>query len=107
MKKKLTKSNTDSVLTGTLAGIAEYFNIDPTILRIAFAFFTIFGIGSPVLLYIALALVIPSKPGRTHQQGYGRDNPYYRGNSENQPKKDVTNTVKNSKEPTEEDWSDF
>ena len=36
MKKKLTKSNNNIVLTGTLAGIAEYLGIDPTVVRVIY-----------------------------------------------------------------------
>jgi phage shock protein PspC (stress-responsive transcriptional regulator) len=75
MQKKLQKSRTNVVLTGTLAGIAEYFGIDPTIVRVIYVFLSLVLIGSPVILYILLALVIPSAPrGR---DSYGHNNPYY------------------------------
>ena len=38
MQKRLQKSRTNVVLTGTLAGIAEYFGIDPTIVRVIYVF---------------------------------------------------------------------
>ncbi len=56
VKKKLTKSRNNVVLTGTLAGIAEYFTIDPTIVRIIYVFITLTGIGAPVFLYIVMVL---------------------------------------------------
>ena len=45
MKKRLTKSKDNVVLTGSLAGIAEYFNIDPTIVRIFYVAISFMGFG--------------------------------------------------------------
>lgn len=61
MSKRLTKSNTNIVLTGTLAGIAEYFKIDPTIIRILYVVVTFGGMGFPFILYFVLYLLIPKK----------------------------------------------
>ena len=44
------------------AGIAAYFGIDPTLVRLAFALFTIFG-GAGVLLYLVAWIVIPEEDG--------------------------------------------
>ena len=108
-KKTLTKSNSNVVFTGTLAGIAEYFGIEPTILRVIYVLITLFGIGSPILLYIALMIIIPSKTVTRDNNGYGHQNPYYQANNQGKAKKDVTNSVKKSKrkEANEDDWSDF
>ena len=62
MKKKLYKSNTDQKLDGVCAGIGEFFDIDPTVIRLAWVVFSLLG-GSGVLAYIVAALVIPRKPG--------------------------------------------
>lgn len=59
--KKLYKSNQNKVIAGVCGGIAEYFNIDPTIIRLAWVLFCLIG-GSGVLGYIICALVIPSEP---------------------------------------------
>lgn len=59
--KKLYKSNQIKVIAGVCGGIAEYFNIDPTIIRLAWVLFCLIG-GSGVLGYIICALVIPSEP---------------------------------------------
>ena len=58
MQKKLYKSQTDKKLCGVCGGIAEYFDIDSTIVRLALIAFTIFG-GSGILAYIIAALVMP------------------------------------------------
>ena len=61
MKKRLYKSNTDKKLDGVCAGIAEYFDIDPTVIRIGWVIFSLCG-GSGILAYIICALIIPRKP---------------------------------------------
>ena len=58
MKKKLYKSNTDKKLSGVCGGIAEYFDIDSTIVRLIWVFFTLF-VGCGIIAYIIAALVMP------------------------------------------------
>lgn len=58
MKKRLFKSNDNKKLCGVCAGIAEYFDIDPTLVRLAWVAFTILG-GSGIIAYIIAAIVIP------------------------------------------------
>lgn len=61
MEKKLTRSN-NKMLAGVCAGLAEYFGMDATIVRLAYAFLTIFTAGFPgILLYIIASFVIPKK----------------------------------------------
>jgi phage shock protein PspC (stress-responsive transcriptional regulator) len=105
MQMKLQKSRTNVVLTGTLAGIAEYFGIDPTIVRVIYVFLSLVLIGSPVILYILLALVIPSAPrGR---DSYGHNNPYYGNNDYNDYEKKSSRQRKKADKIDEDDWSDF
>lgn len=59
--KKLTKSSTDIKIAGVCGGIAEYFGIDSTLVRVAYLIFTFIGVGSPVLLYILLAIIMPEE----------------------------------------------
>ena len=61
MSKRLYKSATNSVLCGVCGGIAEYFDIDPTLVRLGWIIFCVLG-GSGVLAYIIAALVIPNRP---------------------------------------------
>lgn len=58
MHKKLTKGS-QRMIAGVCSGIAEYFDTDPTIVRILFVLFGLFGAG--VLVYIILAIIIPQK----------------------------------------------
>ena len=58
-EKNLTRS-TNKVLAGVCGGIAEYFEIDPTLVRVAYAALTIFSAGFPgILLYIVMLIIMP------------------------------------------------
>ena len=58
--KRLMRSSNDKLLGGVCAGLAEYFDFDPVLVRIAYAFLTIFSAGFPgLLLYIILAILMP------------------------------------------------
>jgi len=61
MNKKLYKSNSDKKIDGVCAGIAEFFEIDSTIVRLIWVLVALFA-GSGILLYIIAALVMPRKP---------------------------------------------
>ena len=56
--KRLYRSTTNCMLAGVCGGIAEYFNIDPTLIRLAWVLFCALG-GSGVLAYIIAAIIIP------------------------------------------------
>ena len=58
MKKRLTKSKKNRMLLGVCGGLGEYFGIDPTFIRLAFAALALQGIG--IVLYIILAIIMPS-----------------------------------------------
>ncbi len=57
-QKRLTKSVRDKKIAGVCGGLAEYFDIDPTIVRVLWVIAVFFG-GTGLLLYIILALVLP------------------------------------------------
>ncbi len=61
MDRKLYRSNTDKMLAGVCGGLAKYFDIDPTIVRLAFVFVTLMG-GSGILAYLVCWVVIPRDP---------------------------------------------
>ena len=64
-QKKLTRSNNKS-LAGVCAGIAEYFDVDPTVIRILYVFLTVFSAGFPgILVYIILAVIMPVAPNNS------------------------------------------
>ena len=55
--KRLYRSSTNSMLAGVCGGIGEYFNIDPTLVRLGWVVFSTVGAG--VLAYIVAAIIIP------------------------------------------------
>jgi phage shock protein C len=59
MSKRLVKSK-DQKLFGVCGGLGEYFDIDPTVIRIAFLIGVIF-FGTGLLLYLILAIAMPSE----------------------------------------------
>jgi phage shock protein C len=58
--KRLFRSETNRVLAGVAGGLGEYFQIDPTIIRLIFVLLTVFG-GGGVLVYIILWILIPGQ----------------------------------------------
>lgn len=60
--KKFYRSNDDKKLGGVCGGIAEYFGIDATIVRIIFVVLSLPGGAPGILPYLILWLVIPQKP---------------------------------------------
>ena len=58
-EKTLTRS-ANKILAGVCGGIAEYFEIDPTLVRVAYAALSIFSAGFPgLLLYIVMLIIMP------------------------------------------------
>lgn len=61
MTKRLYKSDENKLVDGVCGGIAEYFNIDPTLVRLAWVIFCAMG-GSGFAAYIIAAVIIPRRP---------------------------------------------
>jgi len=61
MNNRLYRSTKDPKIAGVCSGIAEYFNIDPVLVRILFVFMLFFGMMG-FFIYIALAIIIPKEP---------------------------------------------
>ncbi len=60
--KRLYRRETNRVVLGILSGIAEYFSIDPTIVRVAYVVLAIFtGVLPAIIAYGIMALLIPTK----------------------------------------------
>lgn len=59
MEKKLRRSN-DQMIAGVCAGIAEYFGLDATLVRVAYVILSFISVGFPgILLYIILWMIMP------------------------------------------------
>ncbi len=61
VKRLYRASEKDSMVAGVCAGIAEYFEIDPTLIRLLWVFLTIASFGTGVLAYLIAWIVIPRK----------------------------------------------
>ncbi|MBQ8748349.1 MAG: PspC domain-containing protein [Oscillospiraceae bacterium] len=62
MEKKLYRSTTDKKLAGVCAGLAKYFTIDVTLVRLIWAIVTLCTVGTGILAYVICALLIPEEP---------------------------------------------
>ena len=60
MKKRLYKSSTDKKVCGVCGGIASYFDVDPTVIRLLWVIFTLAG-GSGLIAYIIAAIIMPDE----------------------------------------------
>jgi phage shock protein PspC (stress-responsive transcriptional regulator) len=61
MEKKLYRSRTDKKISGVCGGLAQYLNVDVTIIRLIWALALLFA-GGGLLAYIICALIIPEEP---------------------------------------------
>jgi phage shock protein C len=66
--KVLRRSMSDKKLFGICGGAGEYFDIDPTIIRIAYAVFTVLSGGTGILIYLLMYLIIPEDQPQTKTQ---------------------------------------
>jgi phage shock protein PspC (stress-responsive transcriptional regulator) len=61
MEKRLQRSRTDKMVGGVCGGLAEYFGIDPTVVRVLWVVITLLG-GAGFILYIILWIIMPQQP---------------------------------------------
>lgn len=99
MKEKLYRSNKDKIVGGVAAGLGNYLNIDPVIVRIIFVLLTIFN-GAGLIVYIVMWIIIPSdnsqKPVVNFNNPPNFNNP--NNNSENNPQNEQQPNQQNSSE---------
>ncbi len=60
MSRQFLIRKSEGKIMGVCAGIADYFGIDTTLVRIAFVLAAVCGFGSPILIYLIIGLVAPS-----------------------------------------------
>jgi phage shock protein C len=60
--KKLYRSRADRMIAGVCGGLGKYLGVDPTLIRLAFVLLLLFGIGSGLLVYLAMMLLVPLEP---------------------------------------------
>lgn len=71
--KKLYRSETDRQVAGVCAGIAEYFGVDVSLVRLGFVLGTVLG-GPGVMLYVVLWVVLPEESQVFYQEDLKRKN---------------------------------
>lgn len=59
--RKLSRSKTDRKLAGVCGGLAQYFNVDSTLIRVLFVLLAVLG-GSGLVLYVAMWIIVPKEP---------------------------------------------
>ncbi len=59
--KRLYRSRSSRMICGVCGGVAEYFGIDPTLIRLAVTILTLFGVGVGIVIYIVAAIIIPDE----------------------------------------------
>jgi len=58
--RKLYRSRTDRKLAGVCGGLAQYFNVDATLIRVLFIVLAVLG-GSGLVLYLAMWIIVPTE----------------------------------------------
>lgn len=61
MRERLYRSQKDKMIAGVCGGLAEYFDVDPVIIRIAFVAAILFSGGMGLIVYVLLWIVVPYK----------------------------------------------
>lgn len=70
MDKKLTRSATDKMVGGVCGGVATYFNMDPSIVRVLWAVLTLAGGGLlGVIAYVAMLIIVPEESAAVQSTG--------------------------------------
>lgn len=59
--KKLTRSRNNRMVCGVCGGLGEYLNVDPTIIRVVWAFLALAGLGTGLVVYIIAAIIMPEE----------------------------------------------
>ena len=59
--RKLYRSRTDRKLAGVCGGLAQYFNLDATLIRVLFVVLAVLG-GSGLVIYLAMWIIVPNEP---------------------------------------------
>ena len=59
--KRLYRSESDKMIGGVCGGIAEYFTLDPTLVRLGYIVLSVFTVFSGVIAYFVLWIIVPKR----------------------------------------------
>lgn len=113
---RLTRSRDNVIISGVLAGIANYFDVDPTLVRIGFVVLVFVGAEFMIPLYIISSFIIPEEPKEpVDYQNHPRDfkEKYSSKRKKSQNKKrdyheaNMMDKKSNLRDNSEDEWSDF
>lgn len=68
MNKKLYRSQSERMIGGVCGGLGDYFDIDPTLVRLAFVIFALAG-GPGLVAYLILLIIVPEEPLASRNAG--------------------------------------
>lgn len=90
MDKRLFRNEHDKVVAGVCSGVAEYMEVDVTIIRLLFVLSTVFLVGTGILVYLVMWIVVPvnndpAKRFSKFNEFYGGKNPFNSPNAYTQP----------------------
>lgn len=60
--KRLYRSRKERMVSGVCGGIAEYFGLDPTLVRVGWVILSVFTVGTGFIGYIVMAVIVPEAP---------------------------------------------
>jgi len=95
-KNKIYRSSKDKKIAGVAAGLADYFNIDPVIVRILFVLGFILG-GSGLILYILLWIIVPEEENNNNNNNLEMPDNEYKKENEREINMSEENKSKNVK----------
>lgn len=104
---KLTRSRDDVIVSGVLAGLGEYFGIDPTWVRIVVAVLILFTPFPVIPLYLIGAIIIPKAPKKRDKDEEMNERKERRRDRQTRTNKDENQSSSTVEDIDEEDWSDF
>lgn len=81
MNKQIFRNEHDKVIAGVSSGVAEYMEVDVTIIRLLFVLSTIFLVGTGILVYIVMWIVVPAKNDPAAR--FSKFNDFYKGQQNN------------------------
>ncbi|SMC90917.1 PspC domain-containing protein [Pedobacter nyackensis] len=105
MEKRLFRNEHDKVIAGVSSGVAEYMEVDVTIIRLLFVLSTIFLVGTGILVYIIMWIVVP--PNNDPAARFSKFNDFFKDQNKGFGSPNPFGTPKSSTESTEpfQNWT--